>query len=69
MQPDGALYPYITFDSDSRSIIFKEDEGSKSLGGQFLPIKITLVNVKGKTNEYKMYVILFDPNAPESEGT
>ena len=65
VQPDDALYPYITFDSDSRAIIFKEDEGSKSLGGQFLPIKITLVNVKGKTSEYTMYVILFDPNAPE----
>ena len=57
VQPDAALSPYITFDSDSRAIIFKEDEGSKSLGGQFLPIKITLVNVKRKTSEYKMYVI------------
>ena len=67
MQPDGALFPYITFDSESRAIIFKEDEGSKRLGGQFLPIKITLVNVKGKTSEYTMYVILFDPDIKTSD--
>ena len=59
VQPDTAISPYITFDSASRTMNFRQDESTKALTNQFLPIYITLINDKGETSEYTMHVIVF----------
>ena len=67
VEPDEALNPYITFDPVSRAINFRKDERSKSLSNRFFTINISLVNVKGDSNEYSMYVILFESDETTSE--
>ena len=60
VEPSGdALADYITFDPVRRAIDFKKDDRNRIPANKVLPIKITLIDVKGVTSEFVVNFLLF----------